>query len=706
LNMGNGKHGLRIILDSCIILGLVLSVPLLLRVTAQDLPRIFFDSGAYSVDEDSLSGSVTITVRLRSASAEPVAVRYTTTDVSAAAGTDYTGADRVELTIPAGETTWDFTIDVNNDDLDEEEESFTVTLREPVGARLGNPSTTTVTIIDDDGPPTVGFEDTTPSVEEGADPVDITVVLNAESGREVRVTYATTTGGTATAGSDYTATSDTLIFSPGDTSESFQVTINSDDLDEEDETVQLLLSEPVNATLANDAATLTILDDDDAGVQVAPGGVDVIEGGSTDQYQVVLSSEPRHPVIVSVSTDGQTSVSPSQLIFYVIDWDQAKTITVSAVDDSITEGLHSSTIRHTATSEDGNYNGLGLPNVTASIQDNDEAQILVDPASLEVSEPNGTAVFTIRLTSNPRPAVTIPLATSNNQCNVSLAAAVLDASNWKSGVSVAVSAVDDTAEEGDHICVVETGNSISDDRVYDNRTVSNVEVTVHDDGDQQVFLPLAPLSWPPVPGTPELQPISNPDGDGVYTVTWTATERAETYILEQAKDSGFATAVEIYDGPSTSLAVSGQVTGRHYYRVKAHNSLGDSTWSASQWVDMLWEAEPNNLPPDANGPLVSGLTYFGRFLSNPTALEYDYYYFDLPATGRVELWLRNIPSGQDYNLVLRDENLEPEVGYSGNRGNVNEHIVTDNLPAGRYYIQVWNYVGNGSTQPYQLQVTY
>jgi hypothetical protein len=704
LNMGSGKRGLRIILDGCIIVGLLLSLPLLLRVTAQDLPRVFFESDAYSVEEDALSGSVTLTVRLDSASAEPVAVRYTTTDVSAVAGTDYTGADLVELTIPAGETAWDFTIDVSNDDLDEENESFTVTLSEPVGARLGNPRTTTVTITDDDGPPTVGFEDTTPSVGEGAGSVDITVVLNAESGLEVMVTYTTTVTGTATAGSDYTPTSNTLVFPPGDTSEAFPVTINPDDLDEEDETIQLLLSEPINAALADDTATLIILDDDDAGAQVAPGGVDVIEGGSADQYEFVLTSEPTEPVTVSITTDGQTTVSPSQLVFYATNWNEPKTVTVAAVEDDIAEGLHSGSISHAATSEDGNYTGLGLPSVTASIQDNDEAQILVDPVRIEVSEPNGTAAFTIRLTSNPRDAVTIPLTTSNNECSVSLAAAVLDANNWKTGLSVTVSAVDDIIAEGDHICMVETGISISDDRVYDNRIVPDVEVTVHDDGDRQVFLPCAVLGWPPVPGTPELQTINNPHGDGTYTVTWTAALRAESYILEQAGDSGFATAVRVYDGPLTSQAVSGQMTGRRYYRVKARNSWGDSAWSATKWADVLWEVEPNNQASDANGTLVSGLTYLGRFPSREDGN--DYYYFDLPAAGPVELWLRNVPAGQDYNLVLRDENLDPPVGYSGNRGGVNEHILTNNLPAGRYYIQVWNYVGNGSIEPYQLQVKY
>ena len=271
-------------------------------------------------------------------------------------------------------------------------------------------------------------------------------------------------------------------------------------------------------------------------------------------------------------------------------------------------------------------------------------------------------------------------------------------------MSVTVSAVEDTIAEGDHICMVETGISISDDIVYDNQIVPDVEVIVHDDGNRQVFLPCAVVGWPPVPGIPALQPINNSNGDGAFTISWTPAPRTETYILEEARDSSFATAGTIYNGPSTSHPVADQMTGRHYYRVKARNSWGDSAWSATQWADVLWEVEPNNQASDANGALVSGLTYLGLFPSRADGS--DYYYFDLPTVGRVELWLRNIPSGEDYNLVLRDTNLEPPVGYSGNLGNVNEHILTNNLPAGRYYIQVWNYVGDGSAEPYQFQVNY
>jgi PKD repeat protein len=117
-----------------------------------------------------------------------------------------------------------------------------------------------------------------------------------------------------------------------------------------------------------------------------------------------------------------------------------------------------------------------------------------------------------------------------------------------------------------------------------------------------------------------------------------------------------------------------------------------------------WEEEPNDdALTQANGPLVSGLTYYGTFQSG--ADKQDYYFIDLTTAHTVELWLTNIGSGHNYNLVLRDAALN-EVGYSAEPGNADEHILTGIVPAGRYYIQVFNYSQTGSWEAYHLQAMF
>jgi hypothetical protein len=115
-----------------------------------------------------------------------------------------------------------------------------------------------------------------------------------------------------------------------------------------------------------------------------------------------------------------------------------------------------------------------------------------------------------------------------------------------------------------------------------------------------------------------------------------------------------------------------------------------------EWVNVLWEAEPNDdALTEANGPIVPGMTYYGTF-PNPAGFDKDYYYFELSSAQSVDIYLTNVPAGQDYDVALRDAALE-EIARSDDWGQADEHISTSALPAGRYYVQVYHYSSGGST---------
>ncbi|REJ41821.1 MAG: hemolysin [Microcystis flos-aquae TF09] len=87
-----------------------------------------------------------------------------------------------------------------------------------------------------------------------------TVTLSQASNQTVSVNYATANG-TATAGSDYTATIGTLTFAPGVTTQVINIPILNNSLNEANEIFTLALSSPTNAILgAVTAATTTITD--------------------------------------------------------------------------------------------------------------------------------------------------------------------------------------------------------------------------------------------------------------------------------------------------------------------------------------------------------------------------------------------------------------------------------------------------------------
>ena len=89
----------------------------------------------------------------------------------------------------------------------------------------------------------------------------ITLTLSTTSTSSVTVNYATAPG-TATAGTDYTTTSGTATFAPGTTTTTITVPIIGDTVIEPDETVLVNLTAPVNATIADAQAVITITNDD------------------------------------------------------------------------------------------------------------------------------------------------------------------------------------------------------------------------------------------------------------------------------------------------------------------------------------------------------------------------------------------------------------------------------------------------------------
>ena len=97
----------------------------------------------------------------------------------------------------------------------------------------------------------------------------------------------------------------------------------------------------------------------------------VTEGGNTDTYQVLLNTKPTANVTVNLQLDGQTAVDKNSLVFTPQNWDKPQTVTVSAVDDTVGESFHTSTIKHNIETTDAAYSGISVPSVSANIVDND-----------------------------------------------------------------------------------------------------------------------------------------------------------------------------------------------------------------------------------------------------------------------------------------------------------------------------------------------
>ncbi|HMX41696.1 MAG TPA: family 16 glycosylhydrolase, partial [Saprospiraceae bacterium] len=97
---------------------------------------------------------------------------------------------------------------------------------------------------------------------DSAGSISVKVSLSAASATNVLVNYATLDG-TAKSGLDYVGKADgELVFAAGETEKTISLPLIGDAVKENDETFQVLLLNPVNATLSRDKATVTIQNDD------------------------------------------------------------------------------------------------------------------------------------------------------------------------------------------------------------------------------------------------------------------------------------------------------------------------------------------------------------------------------------------------------------------------------------------------------------
>lgn len=178
------------------------------------------------------------------------------------------------------------------------------------------------------------------------------------------------------------------------------------------------------------------------------GNTAVAEGGVTDSYSVTLNLQPSDNVTFTVNAGPQLSVSPTSLTFTAETWILAQTVTVSAVDDAVSEGLHTGTVTHAATSADPNYNGIAVPSVTVTITDNDPQRLEVSTNSVTVIEGSATNI-TVRLAAQPMTNVTVMTAWLSGDADLRVSAGsnlTFTAGNWSVAQTVALSAAEDNAD--------------------------------------------------------------------------------------------------------------------------------------------------------------------------------------------------------------------------------------------------------------------
>ncbi len=258
--------------------------------------RLNFAASDFSANES--AGQVAVTVNRSGGSQGALTVQVRTENGSASAPADFIAVTNTLIWSDGDTMPKSFNVGIVDDNFVDPNETFSLSLFNPsVAGALGAISNALVTIVDNDAFGLFAFQSSGFLANENGVNATITVVRNFGSSETASVDYEALPG-TATNGVDFTVTSGTLIFGPGETVKTFSVPLLDDPDPDGTKTVTLLLSSPqpggAGLTFPN-PATLTILDNESANVPA--GSVDTSfrpePGADGDVFALDLQSDGR-----------------------------------------------------------------------------------------------------------------------------------------------------------------------------------------------------------------------------------------------------------------------------------------------------------------------------------------------------------------------------------------------------------------------------
>ncbi|MCY4257259.1 MAG: hypothetical protein OXE04_03085, partial [bacterium] len=394
----------------------------------ETVPGITLAVAPTTVAEDAGSTAVTVTATVggttRFEAARTVVVSVAGSGTESAV--DFTAVTDFNLQIAAGAAsgTATFMLIPTNDSVDETDETITISgTSTALPAPTITPATLSLTDDDDGVVPVVPDVDVTLAVsnsgavaEGGTLTVTATLGSAAPSGGVTIPVGMRTTGNPTASAADFTLSATSVTIAQGSTSGMITFTATDDDIDEDAETLVLELGTLPSGYIAGTPASVSvsISDDDTAGVIVSESTRMVGENSGTASYTVVLGSEPTADVSVALSVSGPvlldgpdgavTFTSSETLMFTAMNWGTAQSVRVQGQDDSVDNpgGSRSATVTHAVTSSDAKYGAVADSSVAVSVTDDDATSVgLVRVGSGDIAEDSSSSVrsaeFTVSL---------------------------------------------------------------------------------------------------------------------------------------------------------------------------------------------------------------------------------------------------------------------------------------------------------------------
>ena len=433
----------------------------LATLTDQSVTVTDNDSAEVTVSADSMTmpetgGTVTVTFTLSNPATGNVIIDIDTAG-SATRDTDYRlSATRLTLdnSNPPTSLTGSITVTATPDSVSDNNETIMLSysLSGSGASGITAPPATNLTITE--GPSVTVRTSGNSMTEEGStNSVTLDFTLNSFVGSgNVTVTVGAPTG-SAMLTDDYTLSAMSVMLTMDSPTDSITITAVADDIDE-GSAEDIMLSYSVNPTSvdAPGSTTLTITDNDTRGINPGTAPALTIGEGGSEDYTLVLTSEPMFTVTIALSLAGSdigalgftappTITATTSLEFTTGNWDTAQTVTVYADedDDSVDE---TATISFIITGGDYGNSAVTLGDQAVNVTDNDDATVTAVANAMVMSETSGTVTITFTLAHPPAGDVIVTVntptgsATLNTDYRLSPTQVTLNAGNLEDTITV------------------------------------------------------------------------------------------------------------------------------------------------------------------------------------------------------------------------------------------------------------------------------
>ncbi len=262
---------------------------------------------------------------------------------------------------------------------------------------------------------------------------------------------------------------------------------------------------------------VTVIDNDDQQIIVDPTDFRIREGEVGGPYTVKLATEPTANVRVTITpSQGGLTLNPSFLDLKTSNWKNGLTITVTANqdDDAIDNVI---TLTHRA--RGGDY-GETVKDaiVTVTVNDNDEAKLMVNPQQpLKIKEGN-SKTYTVSLSTQPSKDVTVTVTGESGEITVNPPKTwTFNSQNWQTPQKFTVRAGEDGDVINDKATLINTATGAEE---YASLDPVNVEVEVIDN--DEIGLIVKPSTMNVAEGESDSYTVSlaaQPTDDVTVTIT-------------------------------------------------------------------------------------------------------------------------------------------------------------------------------------------